>query len=81
MATLRSELSRLQKERNVATITELREAMEDTRERTWEVIQFKQDCWQPIGRELNIMEAINKNIELVKQSLNSLIPPKWKHQQ
>lgn len=44
MNTLRSELSRLQKERDMVRLTEIRETIEDVRESVSEIMQKKQDC-------------------------------------
>lgn len=73
MLTLKQEIDKLVKSKDITSLTELREAMEDTRESVSLSIEDKQDMWLSCYREQRSMKQINENINLVKEAINNIL--------
>lgn len=69
MTTLTADLSRLQKERDIEALIEIRNTMEEVRDSVHSIMQKKQDCWMATNKENNEIKQIKANIELVNESI------------
>jgi len=72
MQTLRADLSRLQKERDMDWLKEIKDTMEHVKNSVEKVIKIKKKCWVATIREDEQMRQIDNNIELVEESIKAI---------